>query len=238
MSADAAGMQAWPSSHPLVLDGGRCPYLELGTYARDSRSEERLQAGSPDTGGVMTRYLISFDDGAMSDIPDEDWPAVGEASHAVVREARDAGVRIFGGGVERQQATVVAPDGAVAAGSNPRRRQSSAASPSSTCRHARRRLCGPPRSPWAAAAHRRFGRSWSTRSARRARNGARRFGCRQGRGASPTGRTGGRFREGVLQPRRARSVPLHPALRPAGRTARSPSLQVRPGSWSTCLVRS
>jgi hypothetical protein len=51
----------------------------------------------------MTRYLISFDDGAMHHIPDEDWPAVGEASHAVVREAQNAGVWIFGGGVERQQ---------------------------------------------------------------------------------------------------------------------------------------
>ncbi len=67
----------------------------------------------------MTRYLISFDDGAMSRIPDEDWPAVGEASHAVVREAQDAGVWIFGGGVERQQAMVVAPDGAASAGPNP-----------------------------------------------------------------------------------------------------------------------
>lgn len=32
----------------------------------------------------MTRYLISFDDGAMNDIPEKDWPGVGEASHAVV----------------------------------------------------------------------------------------------------------------------------------------------------------
>ena len=37
---------------------------------------------------------------------------LGEASHAVVQEARDAGVRIFGG-VERQQATIVDTDGAV-----------------------------------------------------------------------------------------------------------------------------
>jgi len=67
----------------------------------------------------MTRYLIAFDEGAMSHIPDQDWPAVSEASHAVVREAQDAGVWIFGGGVERQQATVVAPDGAVSAGPDP-----------------------------------------------------------------------------------------------------------------------
>lgn len=67
----------------------------------------------------MPRYLISFDDGAMDHIPDEDWPAVGEAAHAVVREARAAGVWIFGGGVQRQQATIVARDGTPTAGPIP-----------------------------------------------------------------------------------------------------------------------
>ena len=42
----------------------------------------------------MPRYLISFDDGSMDHIPEEDWPAVGEASHAVVREAKAAEVWI------------------------------------------------------------------------------------------------------------------------------------------------
>lgn len=59
----------------------------------------------------MPRYLISFDDGSMNHIPDADWPAVAEASHAVVRQAKAAGVWIFGGGVLRQQATIVAMDG-------------------------------------------------------------------------------------------------------------------------------
>jgi hypothetical protein len=67
----------------------------------------------------MPRYLISFDDGSMDHIPDDDWPAVGEASHAVVQDAKDAGVWIFGGGVERQQATVVGTDGAVTEGPVP-----------------------------------------------------------------------------------------------------------------------
>jgi hypothetical protein len=49
----------------------------------------------------MPRYLISFDDGSMDRIPEEDWPAVGETSHAVVREAKAAGIWIFGGGVDR-----------------------------------------------------------------------------------------------------------------------------------------
>lgn len=67
----------------------------------------------------MPRYLISFDDGSMDHIPDDDWPEVGEASHAVVQEAKDAGVWILGGGVARQQATIVGTDGAAADGPVP-----------------------------------------------------------------------------------------------------------------------
>ncbi len=66
----------------------------------------------------MTRYLISFDDGAMS-FPDEDLPDVADAAHAVVKEAQDAGVWVFGGGVESQRASVVAMDGTVADGPYP-----------------------------------------------------------------------------------------------------------------------
>jgi hypothetical protein len=67
----------------------------------------------------MPRYLISFDDGSMDHIPDEDWPSVGEASHSVVRDARAAGVWIFGGGIQRQHPTIVATDGTVTAGPLP-----------------------------------------------------------------------------------------------------------------------
>jgi hypothetical protein len=67
----------------------------------------------------VTRYLISFDDGAMAHIPDDDWPAVGEAAHAVVREARQAGVWIHGGGLLRQQASIVGTDGAIVDGPFP-----------------------------------------------------------------------------------------------------------------------
>ena len=66
----------------------------------------------------MTRYLISFDDGWMT-FPEEDLPDVDKAAHAVVREAQDAGVWIFGGGVESQQASVVATDGTVTDGPYP-----------------------------------------------------------------------------------------------------------------------
>lgn len=67
----------------------------------------------------MPRYLISFDDGSMDHIPDEDLPSVGEASHKVVREAKAAGVWIFGGGVQRQQSTIVATDGTITVGPVP-----------------------------------------------------------------------------------------------------------------------
>lgn len=67
----------------------------------------------------MPRYLISFDDGSMDHIAAEDLPEVGEAAHAVVQEAKDAGVWIFGGGVERQRAIIVGTDGAVTDGPDP-----------------------------------------------------------------------------------------------------------------------
>lgn len=67
----------------------------------------------------MPRYLISFDDGAMDSIPEEEMPAVGDAAHAVVREAKEAGVWVFAGGLyphDEVPASVVAPDGTVADG--------------------------------------------------------------------------------------------------------------------------
>ena len=67
----------------------------------------------------MTRYLVSFNDGAMDHIPEEDFPDVGRASHAVVQEAINAGVFVFGTGLQRQQATVVATDGLVTDGPYP-----------------------------------------------------------------------------------------------------------------------
>jgi hypothetical protein len=66
----------------------------------------------------LTRYLISFDDGAMT-FPEEDLPAVAEAAHKVVYEAKDAGVWIFGGGLLSQRASIVASDGTVTDGPYP-----------------------------------------------------------------------------------------------------------------------
>jgi len=67
----------------------------------------------------MPRYLISFDDGSMDHIPDADMPEVGAAARAVVRDAKAAGVWIFGGGILRQQAAIVGTDGTVSSGPVP-----------------------------------------------------------------------------------------------------------------------
>lgn len=66
----------------------------------------------------MKRFLISFDDGWM-DIPEEDLPAVAEAAHAVLRDAKTAGVWIWGGGLQQQQASIVGTDGVVTDGPYP-----------------------------------------------------------------------------------------------------------------------
>jgi hypothetical protein len=67
----------------------------------------------------MTRYLISFDDGAMEHIPEEDFPAVAKAAHAVIQEALNAGVFVFTGGLESQRASIAASDGTVTDGPYP-----------------------------------------------------------------------------------------------------------------------
>lgn len=67
----------------------------------------------------MPRFLISFDDGSMDHIPEPELPEVGEAARAVVRQAKAAGIWIFGCGVHRQRASVVAIDGSVSAGPFP-----------------------------------------------------------------------------------------------------------------------
>lgn len=67
----------------------------------------------------MTRYLISFDDGAMT-FPDDELPDVAKAAHAVVQEAKDAGVWVFGGGLHSpEEVSVVATDGTVTEGADP-----------------------------------------------------------------------------------------------------------------------
>jgi len=72
----------------------------------------------------MTRYLVSFPSGAMSHIPAEELPAVGDAAHAVAREAIDAGVWVFGGGLAENVAPVmVAGDGTITTGTYPQTKE-------------------------------------------------------------------------------------------------------------------
>ena len=71
----------------------------------------------------MTKYLISFPSGAMV-IPEGELPAVADAAHAVVAEAKAAGVWVFGGGIDESIAPVMVDgDGTVTEGTHPQTRQ-------------------------------------------------------------------------------------------------------------------
>ena len=71
----------------------------------------------------MAKYLISFPGAAMN-IPAEEFAAVGEAAHAVIREAKAAGVYVFGGGIDEDVAPVmVAGDGTVSKQTYPQTRE-------------------------------------------------------------------------------------------------------------------
>lgn len=64
----------------------------------------------------MTKFLVSFPASAM-DVPAADMPAVADAAHAVIREAKAAGVYVFGGGINAEVAPVmVAADGSCTTG--------------------------------------------------------------------------------------------------------------------------
>lgn len=63
----------------------------------------------------MPRFIISFNDGDMQ-VADDEWEQVGEDAHAVLREAKAAGVWIFGGGFEGFNAVTVNKDGVVRPG--------------------------------------------------------------------------------------------------------------------------
>lgn len=67
----------------------------------------------------MTKYLISFPSGAMN-VTAEELPEVGDAARAVIIEAQEAGVYVFGGGINEEVSPVtVAADGSVTEGPHP-----------------------------------------------------------------------------------------------------------------------
>lgn len=67
----------------------------------------------------MTKYLISFPSAAMV-VPEEDWEAVVRDSHAVIEEAKVAGVYVFGGGIDESVSpALVSADGTCREGGYP-----------------------------------------------------------------------------------------------------------------------
>lgn len=71
----------------------------------------------------MAKYLISFPASAM-DLPAQDRADVSEASHAAIREAKAAGVYVFGGGINEGVAPLlVAADGTATNGTYPQTRE-------------------------------------------------------------------------------------------------------------------
>jgi hypothetical protein len=56
----------------------------------------------------MAKYLISFPSAAMV-VPDGEWEAVGRDAHAVIDEAKAAGVYVFGGGIASLRSSVPMP---------------------------------------------------------------------------------------------------------------------------------
>ena len=53
------------------------------------------------------------------DFPEEDFPDVSKAAHELVQEAKDAGVWVYGAGLNSQRASIVATDGTVTDGPYP-----------------------------------------------------------------------------------------------------------------------
>ncbi|MGE0430858.1 MAG: YciI family protein [Planctomycetota bacterium] len=67
----------------------------------------------------MAKFLISFPAAAM-DVPADELEAVGDAARSVIREAKAAGVYVFGGGIDESVPPVlVSAAGAVAGGGYP-----------------------------------------------------------------------------------------------------------------------
>lgn len=61
----------------------------------------------------MTKYLISFPSEAMV-LTDDELPIVAADAHAVIEQAKAAGVYVFGGGIEESvDPVLVAADGSV-----------------------------------------------------------------------------------------------------------------------------
>ena len=92
-----------------------------GAAAEDEvvRPHTRFTAAVNFHRSTMAKYLISFPSAAMV-VPDGEWGAVGRDAHAVIDEAKAAGVYVFGGGIDEDVPPVlVSADGTVAMGGYP-----------------------------------------------------------------------------------------------------------------------
>jgi hypothetical protein len=71
----------------------------------------------------VTKYLLSFPSRAM-EVGDDEWDLVRDETHVVLRQAKDAGVWVFGGGIDESVPPVrVARDGEVTDGAYPENEQ-------------------------------------------------------------------------------------------------------------------
>ena len=86
---------------PIVCSGDGCRALRA---VPDPSAQSDVRA----TVEPMTKYLISFPSFAM-DVADDEWDTVSEDSHAVIEEAKAAGVYVFGGGIDEAVDPIVSP---------------------------------------------------------------------------------------------------------------------------------
>ena len=120
----------------------------------------------------MTKYLISFPSCAMEVAADE-WELVSRETHAVAQQAKDAGVWVFGGGINESVAPVrVAGNGSVIEGAYPENERLSGGFAVLDSVPATLQWSGQHASPCAAGARRRCGSSCTTRSREPASRGA------------------------------------------------------------------
>jgi len=112
----------------------------------------------------MAKYLISFPSAAMVVAQDE-LASVSRDAHAVISQAKAAGVYVFGGGIdETVPPTLVSADGSVAQGGYPWAPPLNGGFTVLECLPATRQSYGPPASRRPAAVTRNYAFSGSTQS--------------------------------------------------------------------------
>lgn len=103
----------------LFIDGG-APLREVPLARQRARRATAARPSSrPHERSPMARYLISFPSVAMV-VPDNEREAARRDAHAIIAEAKAAGVYVFAGGIDESVPPVlVSADGAVTPGGHP-----------------------------------------------------------------------------------------------------------------------